>query len=171
LKGISPLTWLALRSIAMYQRHLSPRKGYCCALHAAGRGRSCSAYGYSAVARAGAFKGLALLRRRLDACGRVHASRAVARPAVRYQARMAYQRGFCDAGCDVGGCDIDPGDILDGCPGGCDCGGCDWPWQRHKQARPDANLDDYLNNEKALKERIREAQERAREELRGQAGD
>ena len=64
----TPLAWLALRAIAFYQRHLSPRKGYCCALHATGAGRSCSAYGYRAIARGGVFNGLALLRRRIDAC-------------------------------------------------------------------------------------------------------
>lgn len=63
----TPLTWLALRAIALYQRHLSPRKGYCCALHAAGHGRSCSAYGYRAIARGGVLNGLVLLRRRFAA--------------------------------------------------------------------------------------------------------
>ena len=100
-----------------------------------------------------------MLRRRLAACGRVHAIHTAAKPAVRYQASMAHQRGFCDAGCDIGDCGI-----PDGC-GACDCGGCEWPWKRRDQARPEANLDDYLNNEKALKERIREAQERAKNAL------
>jgi putative component of membrane protein insertase Oxa1/YidC/SpoIIIJ protein YidD len=149
----TPLTWLALRAIALYQRHLSPRKGYCCALHAAGRGRSCSAYGYRAIARGGLLTGLVLLRRRVAACGRVHAA---ARPAVRYQPGMAYQRGFCDPGCDIGGCDIDVCGAADCCSGG-----CEWPWRR-REATPQANLDDHLNNENRLRERIRQAQEQAR---------
>ena len=162
MKRTSPLAWLALRSIALYQRHLSPRKGYCCALHAAGLGRSCSAYGYRAIARGGVLKGLVLLRHRFAACGRAHARHAGARPAVRYQPGMAYQRGFCDAGCDIGDCDVSGCDAAD-------C--CDWPWEKRKQAKPESNLDDYLNNEKALQDRIREAQARARNELRGGADE
>jgi putative component of membrane protein insertase Oxa1/YidC/SpoIIIJ protein YidD len=150
----TPLTWLALRAIALYQRHLSPRKGYRCALHAAGLGRNCSAYGYRAIARGGVMKGLVLLRRRFAACGRVHAA---ARPAVRYQPGMAYQRGFCDAGCDIGGCDI--GDF---CAADCCSDGCDWRWKRRK-AWPEANPDDHLNNENRLRERIRQAREQARQ--------
>jgi putative component of membrane protein insertase Oxa1/YidC/SpoIIIJ protein YidD len=121
------MTWLALRAITLYQRHLSPRKGYSCALHAAGHGRSCSAYGYRAIARGGVLNGLVLLRRRFDACRRVHAA---ARPAVRYHPGMAYQRGSCDPGCDIGSCDIDGSDVADCCGSG-----CDWPRKKRKRAR------------------------------------
>lgn len=149
---------LALRAIILYQRHLSPRKGYCCALHATGGGRSCSAYGYHAIARSGLVMGLVLLRRRLAAC---------AAAAPRYVGGTRYQRGFCDAGCDVGDCDGASG-ILD-CAG--DACACDWPWRRTRPLKPDAHLDDYLNNENALRERIRQAQERSRQALRGPQDD
>lgn len=140
----SPLAWLALRAIALYQRHLSPRKGYCCALHAAGRGRSCSAYGYRAIARGGMVNGLALLRNRMDACGQV----------PRRRSGLDRQRGFCDVGCDVGGCDAghcDACDIADLCSGG-----CDWPRGRGRKSKRAGNL----ANENALRERVRQNTER-----------
>jgi putative component of membrane protein insertase Oxa1/YidC/SpoIIIJ protein YidD len=145
----APLTWLALRAIALYQRHLSPRKGFCCALHAAGRGRSCSAYGYRAIARGGMATGLVLLQRRLAACKR--ASRT---PRLHYRG-MAYQQGFCDLSCDVGDC----AGVVDCFGSGCGGGDCGWPWDR-RQHWHKVGPDDYLNNEKALRDRIRQAQAR-----------
>jgi putative component of membrane protein insertase Oxa1/YidC/SpoIIIJ protein YidD len=62
----------ALAAIRAYQRVLSPRKGFCCALRAVTGGDSCSAYGYRVIARCGLWTGLRLLRRRLDACARQH---------------------------------------------------------------------------------------------------
>lgn len=130
----SPLAWLALQSIALYQRYLSPRKGFCCALHASSGGRSCSAYGYRAIARGGVVRGMSLLQKRLDACGDVH----------RHRRAIIRQRGFCDAGCDVGDCSScdfpDPG-----------CDHCDWPRGRRKKS-PRAQT---LDNESALRERVR----------------
>ena len=73
---------------------------------------------------------------------------------------MAHQRGFCDPGCDIGDCDCLGSCVGDVCSGG----NCGWPWER-KTMKKTANLDDYLNNEKALKERIREAQDRAKNAL------
>jgi putative component of membrane protein insertase Oxa1/YidC/SpoIIIJ protein YidD len=130
----SPLAWLALQSIALYQRYLSPRKGYCCALHASGRGRSCSAYGYRAIARGGVVNGMTLLRSRLDACGDVHRRRSA----------LDRQRGFCDVGCDVGDCNAC--DLAD-----LGCSGCDLPWGRREKSPVAKNLD----NESALRERVR----------------
>lgn len=130
----SPLAWLALQSIVLYQRYLSPRKGYCCALHAAGGGRSCSAYGYRAIARGGVVNGMVLLRSRLDACGDVY----------RHRRALDRQRGFCDVGCDVGDCHAC--DLAD-----LGCGGCDLPWGRSEKSRRAEQRD----NERALRERVR----------------
>jgi len=158
----SPLAALALGSIAAYQRHLSPRKGYCCALHASGGGRSCSAYGYRAIARAGLVKGLVLLRRRFDACARAGRTAGAGRPVVRYRSGLAYQRGFCDCGgCDIPTCGPDAGDALS-CLG--DACSCDWPWKRRKSSERETNVDDHLNNEDALRERIRQAREARRQQ-------
>ena len=57
-----------LELIRLYQRHLSPRKGYVCALRACSGGRSCSSYAARAITRGGVLAGVLLLRRRLRAC-------------------------------------------------------------------------------------------------------
>lgn len=105
---------LALWAIRLYQRHLSPVKGFSCAYRLATGGQNCSAYGYRVIGRLGLRAGLALLDRRLLRCGAAH--RAMSAPAAR-NPKLHYQRGDCDCG----GCDI--GD-LDGCGS---CGGCDLP--------------------------------------------
>ena len=57
---------VSLGLIGAYQRHLSPRKGYCSPTEPGGR--SCSSYGHAAIARAGLLRGLLLLRRRFRLC-------------------------------------------------------------------------------------------------------
>ncbi len=94
----------ALRAIRAYQRHLSPHKGFSCALREASGGRSCSSYGYRAIARCGLRKGLRLLRRRLHACGQQH--RFGGGP-------LSYQQGSIDLGC---------AGLDDCCSPGCDLG-------------------------------------------------
>jgi putative component of membrane protein insertase Oxa1/YidC/SpoIIIJ protein YidD len=131
----------ALRAIRAYQRHLSPRKGFSCALRASNGGRSCSSYGHRVIARCGLRKGLRLLRRRLDACGQQH--RFGGGP-------LSYQQGDCDPGCDLS-CDV-----ADVASGACDvlgnCGSCDLgSWGRsHKKLKVnDADFD-------ALRARVEE---------------
>lgn len=110
---------LLLGLIALYQRHVSPRKGYGCAyrLHCGGAG--CSGLGFRAIRWKGAWAGLFLLRERLARCAAVHAQ---AHPARRMP---SLQRGDCDCG----GCDV-PG--VDGCDLGdaCDCCDCGEVFQR-----------------------------------------
>lgn len=98
----------ALGAIRVYQRHLSPRKGFSCALREATGGQGCSAYGYRVIDRCGLRVGMRLLRRRLAACGRQH--RFGGGP-------LSYQQGDCDPGCD-----IDLGDVSRTCCTGCDLG-------------------------------------------------
>jgi putative component of membrane protein insertase Oxa1/YidC/SpoIIIJ protein YidD len=71
----------ALALIDAYQRHLSPRKGYACALRACRGGRSCSRYGARAIARAGLGAGAILIRRRLRACAAAATALAQQAPA------------------------------------------------------------------------------------------
>ncbi len=112
---------LLLALIRLYQRHLSPRKGYDCAyrLHCGGAG--CSGLGLRAIRWKGSWTGLWLLRERLARCAAVHAQ---AHPQRR---PPALQRGDCDCGgCDLpgaegcSGCDV--GDVCD-LGDACDC--CD----------------------------------------------
>lgn len=86
---------VALRAIRGYQRWLSPRKGFSCALGSATGGASCSAYGYAVIARFGLRLGVGLLRRRLDLCTHMHASRPSPRRPMLYK-----QQGHCDLPCD-----------------------------------------------------------------------
>lgn len=130
---------LALALIAVYQRHLSPRKGFGCPLRLERGGAGCSGFGKRAIARAGFFKGLLLLRRRLDQCVLASARASAAyRPAgsARGQFRaLGRQGGFVDCACDSPGCDLPSCDapscdLFDG-PSGKRCSPCStlpWEW-------------------------------------------
>lgn len=134
-------TWaraLLLGAIRVYQRWVSPYKGFCCAYrHHTGRA-SCSQLGHRAVRRHGV-AGLVLLRQRLVLCGVAHRRYA---PAPRLWAQA--QRGTCDVGCDApGDCEVPCNcDLLHGQSLGCDdfascadCSGCDWPSRRRRPSR------------------------------------
>jgi putative component of membrane protein insertase Oxa1/YidC/SpoIIIJ protein YidD len=122
---------IAVLAIRLYQRHLSPRKGFCCAYRVHTGRRGCSMLGLRAIRRYGVLPGLLVLRRRLELCGIAH--RRMAPIALRRQA------GFCDAGCDLP-CDMSG---IDGCvsiadaASFCDCsncGGCDWTSSKKRKS-------------------------------------
>lgn len=119
------LRHLVLLAIRLYQRHLSPRKGFCCAYRVHKGRASCSALGYRVVRRHGVWRGLALIRARTRRCGEVHRRHRFAL-APRWPAA---QRGECDADCVP--CDGDACshalDVAD-----C-CSGCDGPSRRQRQ--------------------------------------
>jgi putative component of membrane protein insertase Oxa1/YidC/SpoIIIJ protein YidD len=119
----------ALAAIVLYQRYVSPLKGFSCAYRAHSGGPSCSALGYRAIRRYGVWKGLGTLKARLHRCGVAHRRYTPA-------AGARHQRGFCD-GCDLP-CDVDcAGGVLDAmsCTP-CDCSG--WPWRRkHDEQKSD----------------------------------
>jgi uncharacterized protein len=132
---------IALAAIRMYQRFLSPIKGFSCAYRLYTGGESCSAYGYRVIGRYGIRAGVSLLRRRLHACSHVQRQHAaVQRSRSAGMAMQANsQAGFCDVSCD--GCDLGTA----GCDGAnlasntCDilgnCGSCDfgsWGGSRKK---------------------------------------
>lgn len=103
---------LALGLIRLYQRHLSPRKGFSCAYRVHTGGHSCSHFGYSAIAKHGVLRGLVLIRRRLDKCAWQHNAHRTKEPVrALVQSRNAatrYQGGFvegCDVCADAGACD------------------------------------------------------------------
>lgn len=125
----------ALAVIRIYQRYVSPYKGFRCAYSMHTGSPSCSALGYRAVRRHGVIGGLSLLRERTYRCGVVH-RRYSDRPRRPFKS----QRGDCDLGCDA------PGDCGFDQPSGrslsrffdfvscCDCGGCDWPDRKRKKS-------------------------------------
>lgn len=115
----------ALAAIRAYQRHLSPRKRFCCAYRLHTGRASCSNLGLRVIRRYGVLDGLALLRQRLYLCGVTYRRHS---PQGRY--RPLRQQGFCDVGCDVPvdvDCDVcgnrscNALDILSNC-GNC----CSW---------------------------------------------
>lgn len=130
---MKPLRALVLAAIRVYQRHVSPHKGFVCAYRLHTGRASCSTLGWRAVRRWGVWRGLAVLRRRLLRCGVAHrrfVGTAPWRP-------HATQRGDCDVlacGLDCahpGGCN---GPSLQECAGCCDGCSCDWPDRRTRQA-------------------------------------
>lgn len=124
----SPFTALALAAVRVYQRWVSPYKGFACAHRVHRGGPGCSAVGARLLRRYGVWNGWPLLRQRLRACGEVH--RAHHPPPPRWFTGLVLrQRGDCDFPCD-----LDGGADSDGCDGRgrgrwsaldcCDCG-CD----------------------------------------------
>ena len=129
---------LALAAIQIYKRHISPRKGFCCAYRAHTGRQSCSTLGFRAIRRFGFFNGMQLLRRRTYLCGVAHR---------RYGGHIRNHWRKQSGHCDLGGCDLPADmschfpdfhhscsftDVLSGCSniGTCDCGSCDWPFRR-----------------------------------------
>jgi putative component of membrane protein insertase Oxa1/YidC/SpoIIIJ protein YidD len=144
---------LALAAIRLYQRHLSPRKGYACAWRVHRHGESCSAYGYRVIERHGLRLGMALLKRRMAACADVcrrHRGAADRRHATALQpgSQLGRQAGFCDApGCDVPncespGCEATPCEMVDTSDAFCAldlsnaCGYCNIPGCAQAPERP-----------------------------------
>ena len=103
--------------IKMYQKHISPRKGYGCAYRLQGYSKvGCSGNALKVLARYPIIMALMLIRRRLDRCS-YHArllrnsykEKASKQPT--YRALAHSQAGFVD--CDPGGCDVPSCDAPD----------------------------------------------------------
>jgi len=160
---------LALFAIRLYQRHLSPKKGFGCAYRLVYGGCGCSGAGYRLIRRYGVFSGCRLLRLRLAHCRFAYthycAPAKPPAPVVKRVNGMAYyQRGDCvpcDGGClDVGGCDSCDLGAPDAChcdaPDVCDCadvkahtsralGDCADACHCDTKSRACDTLDDYAN--------------------------
>jgi putative component of membrane protein insertase Oxa1/YidC/SpoIIIJ protein YidD len=101
------MRWLALLLIRIYQRFISPYKGYGCAHRIATGEVGCSGYGKRVIDRYGFLKGVALLRRRFYDCHWHYEHMRAQPPQVR--PHLSSQAGFIDCdGCDVpsGGCEM-----------------------------------------------------------------
>jgi uncharacterized protein len=135
---------LLLTLIRLYQRHVSPRKGFACAYRVHTGCASCSHLGYRAIRRYGVWQGLDVLQARLTRCGVAHRRYAAMHPPSQpraHQRRLA-QAGFCDVGCDVP-LDCWPSDPF-GCVAECasSCGGGDCGnWDSRKKSK---NQDKYI---------------------------
>jgi len=78
--------------IKLYQSHISPHKGFSCAYRIHTGRPSCSQLGYRAIRYFGVWRGLFILRQRLNKCGLAHR---------RYSKVFHKQAGFVDFSCDV----------------------------------------------------------------------
>lgn len=67
------MRFLAIGLINVYQRYLSPHKGFCCAHAALHQGDSCSQAIKTSIKTNGVFAGYGLIRRRLDECKAAYA--------------------------------------------------------------------------------------------------
>jgi putative component of membrane protein insertase Oxa1/YidC/SpoIIIJ protein YidD len=125
---ISPAGTLAAGLIRLYQRFISPYKGFSCAYRVKKKRCSCSEFARRVATRFGLLKLPDLLQRRFKKCGRAakvldYESKAKPEPAKKRQSSFDCSpdpfdcaRVGCDAasGCDVpsGGCDVPGCDIL-----------------------------------------------------------
>ncbi len=130
---------LLLAAIRGYKRHVSPLKGFACAYRVHAGCASCSTLGLRAISRYGAWRGLGVLRLRLEQCHLV----AEAHRASRFTPPIA-QAGFvdcvpCDASCvDASACDAcSLGDAceLASCLDCGDPGDCGWWGSKSAESR------------------------------------
>lgn len=137
---------LALFSIEIYKRYLSPYKGFCCAYRVHTGCQSCSTLGFRAIRRYGVVDGIGVLRKRLHRCGLAYQRQHAPRP----RGALRSQRGDCDPGCvmpcegcdmpsiDCPSCDLPKG--LCNATSCCDCGSCDcgdWGKDRKRKHEED----------------------------------
>ena len=125
-----PARALLLAAIRGYRRHLSPRKGFACAYRVHAGCASCSSLGLRAISRYGAWRGLGVLRLRLEQCRLV----AEERRARRFT--LVAQAGFidCDVPCDASCVD---GSACDACAWtGTGDWDCDWFGSRRSASAP-----------------------------------
>ena len=143
---------LALWAIRAYQRYLSPRKGFSCAYRVLTGRDSCSGYGYRVIARHGLLPGLALLRRRLHACGAHHRAHLALHPPAMRTARHRAQAGHCDLPTpDFGDCSCDWYDALNICS-------CDWPSSK----KPTPLRNSYTEGNELKRQQVEHRQKIAR---------
>ena len=104
---------LALAAITAYQRHLSPRKGFCCAHRVQHGGPSCSEYARQTLIVYGLRQTVPLLRQRLRACREAARAFIAERDDEDNERNKPWWRqvlecldifGSCDAGCIPDSC-------------------------------------------------------------------
>jgi uncharacterized protein len=122
----APLSSLAVELIGLYQRWVSPVKGFSCALRTFRRRRqSCSQFGRRVIERFGLLPGVRLIRRRFDKCR--HASLILDYEAARRREDDKARREAWCAGADVTrGCDGSSAacEVASLAPDVCDLAGC-----------------------------------------------
>lgn len=105
---------LAIAAIAVYQRYLSPYKGFCCAHRVRHGGPSCSEYARQIILSAGWRRSLAAFQERLRACR----AAAIQLAADQDEQQRKKRRRDAVLDCLPDACPIFP----DACPDRCDSG-------------------------------------------------
>ncbi|WP_425074420.1 membrane protein insertion efficiency factor YidD [Sagittula sp. S175] len=124
------LSRFALGAIHVYQRWLSPHKGWRCAYSVQHGGTGCSGYAKHAIRDAGLFGALPDIRQRLQDCKAAAMDLRAQREGdsgegAAARRRRAQKRNRWYDWCDPGCCSCGPLDCGRG-GGDCDgCGGCD----------------------------------------------
>ena len=114
---------LAAAAITAYQRHLSPRKGFCCAWRHRTGGLSCSEYARRMALRRGLPALWTAMPRQFSRCRMAHqaalaaAGRGLAPPEKREE-KSSRRWEFCDLPCELL-------DMTQHCDG---LSACDLPW-------------------------------------------
>ena len=109
---MKPLDCLALAAITAYQRHLSPRKGFCCAHRVQHGGPSCSEYARQTLTGYGLWQTVPLLWQRLRACREAARALIAGRDDEDDERKKPWWQvldcldifGSCDAGCIPDSC-------------------------------------------------------------------
>lgn len=139
-------------AVRQYQKHLSPRKGFCCAYAKLHGELSCSAYFHELLTTQGFTQAIQPFQQRLQACQQANLAIRASRIQTEDEGENPQRRrqkpshsGWCDAGADMGNAgncacealdftdlgaceapDCNFGDCdISGCDG-CDGGGCDF---------------------------------------------
>ena len=118
------MRFVAIQIISIYQRFISPYKGYCCAYRYMTGRHSCSRFAARAISRVGTLKGAALTMRRLKKCSAAYGNFENTPNTYRIHTPfLYYQAGHCDV--PVHDCNISDVDVsgLEGCV---DCDSCDF---------------------------------------------
>ncbi len=116
----------ALALIRLYQRYLSPYKGFNCAYRAHTGCAGCSSLGFRAIRRYGVVDGVVVLRARLYRCGVAYRRFAVAAP------MRSKQAGFCEI--------VELGSAAGYCIGDLACLGCDFATSDKKKTEDEAQV-------------------------------
>lgn len=166
---------LSIFLIEIYQKYISPYKGFSCAHRIATGEIGCSGYGKKVISRYGLTTGYALLQRRFAECkcssdelkkDLIHQYK----PKKAFHPKMANQQGFCDAdcgNCDGPSCDLPDCNIGKKCPSIDICDFCDFPDCGNKHKVSDAK---YMNRIKKKMEK-KKAKEKSKSDYVDDFGD
>lgn len=98
------ISFAANSAIGVYQRYISPYKGFRCAHHAHTGQRSCSAYARGVVKKLGAFALINAMPRQFERCKAAYAAILETRATSNSVEDKKNNRWYDN--CDCGGCDI-----------------------------------------------------------------